>query len=294
MNNTSRALPRSRLLTMRIIALCGIIFLLCCSGCMQRKIRRPAEVDRFITTFHAREQIEEATYFDIFTLLKGTSGPVLRVYIEGDGLAWNTRHRISPDPTPRQPLALLLAAQDPSSLILYIGRPCQYVTGVHRRNCLPQVWTSGRFCTPVIEDVNQIISAFKQKTGARQVEMVGYSGGGGVAALVASRRDDVTGILTLAGNLDHAAWTSHHGVSPLVDSLNPLDIAEELKTIPQLHVSGAEDEIVPPHLSKRFIAKISTKKCRHLVLENISHENNWLKNYHTILSRFEKLIKTDY
>jgi len=46
---------------------------------------------------------------------EGAVGATLRVYIEGDGFAWINRFRISPDPTPRNPVALKLAATDPAS-----------------------------------------------------------------------------------------------------------------------------------------------------------------------------------
>jgi hypothetical protein len=44
-----------------------------------------------------------------------------------------------------------------------------------------------------------------------------------VASLVAARRHDVVRLVTVAGNLDHLAWTTLHGVSPLTGSLNPAD-----------------------------------------------------------------------
>ncbi len=55
------------------------------------------------------------------------SSTPLRVYIEGDGFAWINRYRISPDPTPRNPQALKLAASDGASEEIYVARPSQFV-----------------------------------------------------------------------------------------------------------------------------------------------------------------------
>jgi hypothetical protein len=56
----------------------------------------------------------------------GQPGAALSVYIEGDGLAWMSRRRLSRDPTPVDPLALDLAALDPAANVVYLARPCQH------------------------------------------------------------------------------------------------------------------------------------------------------------------------
>lgn len=50
----------------------------------------------------------------------------INVYIEGDGLAWVSRHQLSADPTPRNALGLALAAFDPAANVIYLARPCQF------------------------------------------------------------------------------------------------------------------------------------------------------------------------
>jgi hypothetical protein len=66
----------------------------------------------------------------------------------------------------------------------------------------------------VISASNQAVDALKQRYGAQEIVLVGYSGGGAVAALVAARRTDVVRLVTVAGNLDHLAWTHLHSVPP--------------------------------------------------------------------------------
>ena len=50
----------------------------------------------------------------------------LMIYIEGDGNAWDKKHLLSKNPTPKNPLALKLVAKDTADSILYIARPCMY------------------------------------------------------------------------------------------------------------------------------------------------------------------------
>jgi hypothetical protein len=50
----------------------------------------------------------------------------LTSYIEGDGAAWTMRQFAPSNPTPRHALGAQLASQDSSSIVGYLGRPCQF------------------------------------------------------------------------------------------------------------------------------------------------------------------------
>lgn len=52
--------------------------------------------------------------FDIYAHYNSLTCKDINVYIEGDGLAWITRSRVSDNPTPLNPLALKLMVQDSS------------------------------------------------------------------------------------------------------------------------------------------------------------------------------------
>lgn len=175
----------------------------------------------------------------------------LTIYIEGDGLAWIDRTRISSDPTPLDPLGLRLALAHPGGNAAYLARPCQYA-GTGRTACDRSDWTDRRFAPGVIEATLHAIDQLKQRFDARRLTLVGYSGGGAVAALAAARRTDVTLLVTVAGNLDHAAWTRHHRISPLSGSLNSADETARLAGVRQLHLAGGRDAIVPPSLTTAF------------------------------------------
>ena len=181
----------------------------------------------------------------------------LVIYIEGDGLAWRRKHILSEDPTPRDPLALRLAAHDPGPAVLYIARPCQYQTGGPGTGCDPRYWSSHRYSEEVVAAVNFAIDWGVRQTGAITISLIGYSGGGTVAVLVAARRHDVTGLATIAANLDHRLWTEMHNVSPLADSLNAANFTNAVDNIPQVHFTGAEDKIVPPAIAESYRTKFT-------------------------------------
>lgn len=50
-----------------------------------------------------------------------------KIYIEGDGYAFDVRGRATSDPTPRGTLMRELAFGDDSPNVMYLARPCQYV-----------------------------------------------------------------------------------------------------------------------------------------------------------------------
>jgi pimeloyl-ACP methyl ester carboxylesterase len=58
--------------------------------------------------------------------------------------------------------------------------------------------------------------------------------------------------VTIAANLDVAAWSTHHGYSALHASLDPAARAPLLHSIAQWHYVGTADRNVPPALSAVF------------------------------------------
>lgn len=176
----------------------------------------------------------------------------LTIYIEGDGLAWINSSLASPDPTPMTPLGLTLALRHPKGAAVYLARPCQYVEGEDAQGCSPQYWTNRRFAPEVVDATSQAIDLLKQQFQAKQLVLVGYSGGGAVAALVAARRHDVSLLVTVAGNLDHRVWTEQHHATLLTGSLNPADAWEQLQDVSQLHFVGGKDLVVGREVAESF------------------------------------------
>jgi pimeloyl-ACP methyl ester carboxylesterase len=204
----------------------------------------------------------------------------LTVYIEGDGLAWLSPSQASDDPTPLQPLALQLALRHGPGQAVYLARPCQYVQGPDRRGCTERDWTDGRFSLAVVQASNQAIDQLKQRYGATQLALVGYSGGGAVAALVAARRHDVTKLVTVAGNLDHRAWTTLHQLPPLSGSLNPADAWADLQDVAQLHFVGSADGNITADVLRSYQARFPVNHQPELrIIPDFDHRCCWAERW---------------
>ena len=103
---------------------------------------------------------------------------------------------------------------------------------------------------------NDLVNAAKEAAGASQVVLIGFSGGGAVAAQLAEQRDDVAALITVCGNLDHATWTAMHRVTPLYGSLNPVDQASKLSSLPQVHFAGGADDNVTRTVTDAFASRL--------------------------------------
>ena len=121
-----------------------------------------------------------------------------------------------------------LAAVDDASNVLYLARPCQFRPPGTRDSCDTSFWTTHRFAESVVAALDGAIDRALPPSPRRRLTLIGYSGGGGLAVLLAARRSDVVAVVTVAGNIAHGVWTSHHKVSPLKGSLDPIDSAGRL------------------------------------------------------------------
>lgn len=198
----------------------------------------------------------------------------LTVYIEGDGLAWRSRNQPSDDPTPRHALGLSLAAADLGTNVLYLARPCQFTPRDNNSRCSVTYWTDKRFAPEVVAAMDDAISHYALSIPGQAINLVGYSGGGAIAVLVTARRRDVATLRTVAGNLDPDAVNRWHHVSPMPDSLNPINAVTQVATIAQIHFSGADDKIVVPAIARSFVARAGP--CARLqIIDGMVHEGNW-------------------
>lgn len=210
---------------------------------------------------------------------------VLTVYIEGDGQAWITRTLVSPDPTPIHPTALELALRHPRGAAAYLARPCQYVAGADARNCSPVFWTDKRFAPEVVAATMIAVDQLKARAGARRLVLVGFSGGGAVAALVAARRNDVDMLITVAGNLDHKAWTDHHHVPPLTGSLNAADAWQALAGLRQRHFIGGADTVINRATIAPYVARFPPgQRPQVTVIDGHDHQCCWARDWPALLA----------
>lgn len=215
------------------------------------------------------------------------------LYIEGDGITWLNGKQHSLNPTPVNPVALHMAAHDKARNVAYLARPCQYINmnGYYNMNepdrpCSAMTWTDGRFSKEVLDTMNIAMDEIKKRYDIENFNLIGYGGGGAVAALLASERDDVISLRTVAANLDHEAYTRYHGVKPLSQSLNAKDAAPALSRIPQHHFIGGQDEIVPPVILHSYLQSLGSTSCAdYTYIQEAEHEAGWVEKWPDLLAK---------
>ena len=207
----------------------------------------------------------------------GGTGRRLTIYIESDGAPWPFRDVPPADPTPLKRTVLAMADADPSALVAYLGRPCQYLEPQDLGRCDPMYWTLGRFSPDAVAATMRAVDALKRASDAASVALVGYSGGGAMATVVAAARSDVGCLVTLAAPLDTDAWTDAIGVSRLAASRNPLEGAPRLAGVAQNHFRGRDDRLVPPATSARFLERVPA--ARVMDLDGVDHTCCWREEW---------------
>lgn len=230
--------------------------LVCCLiGCTPLPIvSEHSETVSFAQVELQRRVVTSSRYQHVvfFESLDATRNGPTWIFIDGDGNAWLRGGRVAEDPTPEDPIALRLLVQqeDPG---LYLGRPCVFGTVDSDPACVPGVWVVDRYAEDVIASMHDALA----RLGLAQVPvvLVGYSGGGVLARALARRLERAVGVITIASNLDVAAWAAHHGYTdrlvprdPLIDSALPPHIV-------QLHVFGDRDENAPLALSRTLLER---------------------------------------
>lgn len=201
------------------------------------------------------------------------SNTVTHVYIEGDGHAWRTSHQPSLDPTPHNPVALKLAAADPHTSVLYLGRPCQYLVDT-ARGCHFSVWTKRRF-----GEVADIKTALLQLAGDNEIVLIGFSGGANLAIQLAAQLPQVSGLITVAGNLNADTFNRFHRLATEPYGNNAEQLTQ-LSALPQLHYTGSNDTIVPPALTRSQLKEVSHASCIQITeIANATHHGPWQLNW---------------
>jgi dienelactone hydrolase len=217
--------------------------------------------------------------FELFALVRGGAQDRATIYIEGDGAAWPTPYHPPADPTPDSPTALALAVADPAPLAIYLGRPCQYLTTDALSACHPRYWIFHRFAPEVLATYGRALEDLRQRFGVARFTLVGYSGGGVIAVLLANRRADVDRVITVAAPLSVADWVAGHGVSPLSGSLDPMADLKP-RTYRQTHFVGERDKIVPPGVIAAYVAKHGGTIRR---AQDFDHQCCWSRDWSRLL-----------
>jgi pimeloyl-ACP methyl ester carboxylesterase len=252
----------------------------------------PAQrLDTLANAYGFQRKLVEGAHFRLVTYRNRAmdgKGAVLHVYLEGDGLPWRTRYEVSWDPTPRDPLALRLMKADPAPAV-YLGRPC-YDGQAAAPGCGPRMWTVARYAPVVLASMRAALTRILARSGYSGIVLIGYSGGGTLAMLLAARLPQTRGVITIGGNLDPARWALLHRYSPLAASLNPADEPPLDRRIRQVHYVGSDDRDVPPGLV-RGVAR-QQPGAAVIVIPGFDHRCCWEAVWPSLLKRFDDGAKS--
>ena len=235
----------------------------------------------------AIEQLPVDNFPPLFTYSQYTNqAPGWRyIYLEGDGRPWKRGYIQSSNPTSRQKLTLKLMMATPQDSV-YLERPCYGFAPVPPAPCEPYWWTSARYNQQVAEALNNALDQIQQQHGHKPLVLIGHSGGGTLAMLIAQKRNDIAGIVTLAGNIDPDAWTEYHNFLPLEESSNPSRQLPLPSTVFRWHYAGESDRNIPPALIKQAL---SNDPLAELNLIDSDHNCCWLKHWPQITERLRTL-----
>lgn len=244
------------------------------------------------THFNIRQEIVPGRGFSQLLFSNQASWPASAakwtlVFLEGDGTPWigNGTHPAT-DPTSRDPLAfnLLLRTQQPA---WYLTRPCY--NDLKSDACRAALWTNARYSREVVDSMAAALTHYADEHSVKALVLVGYSGGGVLATLLAGRVRQVVGVITIAANLDIDAWSMSRNYLPLNGSLNPAAVLPPM-TVPHLALVGDQDRIVPFGSLQTFLTNQPRTKVQHY--SNYDHVCCWEQNWPDILDASLQYLQT--
>ena len=242
------------------------------AGCSTNAIR----IERLAATLGMSRSVVEEGGFRSLVYTRGVPAAQdapLAIFIEGDGVPWRGGREPSLDPTTGDPIALKLLAQTPPPAA-YVTRPCYNDMG--GRRCTPERWTMERYSDEVVSSMTEAVRTAVRQAQAPSVVLVGYSGGGVLAVLIAERLDNVAAVVTVGANLDIESWTKQHSYLPLTGSLNPAASMAGHRW-PETHLYGARDENVPPATTDAYFRRFPNAKRQ--IVETNDHVCCWVEQW---------------
>ena len=203
----------------------------------------------------------------------------LHVYIGGDGRPY-ANGKATQNPTPSNPLLLKLMAKDKQPSI-YIGRPCYF--NPSDIQCNQAWWTIRRYNEQIVDSLLSALSHYSSRY--EYITLIGYSGGGALAMLMAEKLSKARLLVTIAGNLDIFEWTTHHEYTPLMDSVNPAELPPLRHNIIQIHYAGKDDKKIRAEWIKDVVDK--QRQAEFHLIEGADHSCCWAKLWPDVLMKIQ-------
>ena len=167
---------------------------------------------------------------------------------------------------------------------VFVGRPCYY--GLNKDlGCDPELWTFSRYSKDVVSSMAKVVQDLSVQGGYEEIRIIGYSGGGAIARLMASDIPNLVGILTVAANLDIDAWTTLHKYLPLHDSENPANLPPLPFDIVHVQAIGGKDKVVPRSITRDYLNKGNALEV--WTYPDFDHVCCWVDEWPSVLARFE-------
>jgi pimeloyl-ACP methyl ester carboxylesterase len=137
------------------------------------------------------------------------------------------------------------------------------------------VWTVDRYSSAVVNSMNAAANKLADQQRSSRIVLVGHSGGGTIAALMASSLPRTVAVVTIAANLDTDEWNHRHGYWPLYGSRNPANEPPLPASMTQLHLVGDRDKNVTFEMNARYFARVPADSIRHYTSFDHTHEWVW-------------------
>ena len=93
--------------------------------------------------------------------------------------------------------------------------------------------------------------------------------------MLTAKLDNITRVITFAGNLDHVEWTNYHKTQALFESLDPLQNKASISKIPQIHFVGEDDDNTTIDLVNKYKNKVGSANIKIIPISGFSHDSNW-------------------